>query len=72
MMDTLESPTVILATARAQLDRLLSAYQGGLERTTSEAVTAHLTATMEPLKRAVAAVSQAIAASVGYPDKTAT
>jgi hypothetical protein len=62
--------TVILATARAEVDGVLSAYKGALDRTTDKAVAATLTATIEPLERAVAALSQAVAASVGYSVRT--
>jgi len=61
--------TVILATARAQADAILSGYQAGREKTTNKAVAAHLAAVIEPLTRAVAALSEAVAASVGHAAK---
>ena len=64
--------TVVLATARAQVDAVLSAYQSGCDRTENAAVAAHLAGTIEPLSRAVKALSEAVAASVGYGPTTTT
>lgn len=64
--------TVILATARAQVDEVLSACQAGRDKTTNEAVAAHLPAVIEPLTRAVKALSEAVAASVGHAPSPGT
>jgi hypothetical protein len=64
--------SVILAKARARADEVLSAFKGALDREPTPAAAAYMTATIEPLTRAVAALSQALAASVGYSVKTPT
>lgn len=70
MAEAESNSTVILATARARVDEVLSAFKGALDREPTPAAAAYMTATIEPLTRAVAALSQALAASVGYTTKT--
>ena len=65
-----DNSTVILATARAQVDAVLSAFKGASERATGKVAAAYIATTIEPLERAVAALSQAVAASVGYSVQT--
>ena len=67
-----DNSTVILATARAQANAILSGYEAGRDKTTNEAVAAHLTAVIEPLRRAVKALSEAVAASVGHAPTPST
>ena len=67
-----DNSTVVLATARAQADAILSGYEAGRDKTTNDAVAAHLTGVIEPLTRAVKALSEAVAASVGHAPATGT
>ncbi len=69
-MSAVDDRTVMLARARAQAAGCLGACEAAFGRAKNESEAAQVTATIEPLTRAVAALSQAVAASVGHGAKT--